>query len=168
MNALVAVASKHGSTREIGAWIADVLRARGIAVELVDADRVAGVAPYGAVVVGSGVYMGRWLGPARDLVTRDAEALRARPAWLFSSGPLGVGIDDDADATEGLRLLELVGGRGHRVFAGRAVREEMGFGERAILRMVKQPYGDHRDRAAVEAWAASIAEALAPAPATPR
>lgn len=168
MNVLVAVASKHGSTREIGAWIADVLHAKGIDAEIADADRVGSIEEYGAVVVGSAVYMGRWLAPARDLVTREADAFRARPAWLFSSGPLGAGIDDAADAAEGIRLLGLVGGHDHRVFAGRAVRDEMGFGERAILRMVKQPYGDHRDRAAVEAWAVSIAEALAATPASVR
>jgi menaquinone-dependent protoporphyrinogen oxidase len=63
-----------------------------------------------------------------------------------------------------MKLLELVGGRDHRVFAGKADRNELGFVERSILRMVKDPYGDHRDWAAIREWAASIATELAAIP----
>ena len=108
--------------------------------------------------------MGRWMGPARDLVNGSAEALRTRRVWLFSSGPLGRDIVDPADAAQGMKLLELVGGREHRVFAGKADKQRLGFVERRILSMVKNPYGDHRDWAAIREWAASIATELAAIP----
>ena len=165
---LIAVSSKHGSTREIAGSIAETIREAGIEVEVVDAQRVESVAPYDAVMVGSAVYMGRWMGPARDLVNRSADALRTRPVWLFSSGPMGRDIVEPADAAEGLKHLELVGGREHRVFAGRADRNEFGFAERAIVRMVKSPYGDHRDWSAIREWAASIAMELTTVPAGAR
>jgi menaquinone-dependent protoporphyrinogen oxidase len=160
MKMLIAASSKHGSTREIAASIAGTIRDAGVEVELADPQQVESVAPYDAVIIGSAVYMGRWMGPARELVNGSADALRTRPVWLFSSGPMGRDIVDPADAAEGMKLLELIGGRGHRVFAGKADKHELGFAERAVLRMVKNPYGDHRDWTEIEAWATSIARDL--------
>jgi menaquinone-dependent protoporphyrinogen oxidase len=165
MKMLIAVSSKHGSTREIAESIAETIREAGVEVEVADAEDVESVVPYDAVVVGSAIFMGRWMGPARTLVNRSVDALRSRPVWLFSSGPMGRDIVDPADAAEGMRLLELVGGRDHRVFAGKADKRELGFGERAILRMVKNPYGDHRDWQAIREWATSVATELTAVPA---
>jgi menaquinone-dependent protoporphyrinogen oxidase len=164
MKMLIAVSSKRGSTREIAASIGETVREAGIEVDVVDAQDVMSVAPYDAVIVGSAVHMGRWMGPARDLVNGSADVLRTRPVWLFSSGPLGRDIVDPADAAQGMKLLELVGGRGHGVFAGKADKQGLGFVERRILSMVKNPYGDHRDWPVIQEWAASIARELATVP----
>jgi menaquinone-dependent protoporphyrinogen oxidase len=169
MRLLIAVSSKHGSTRDIAGTIAATIRDAGIEVELADASDVESVVPFDGVIIGSAVYMGRWMGPARALVQGSVEALRTRPVWLFSSGPMGRDIVDPADSAEGLRLLELVGGRDHRLFAGKADRDDFGFLERTIMRMVKEPYGDHRDWRAIRDWATSIVRELtaATAAATP-
>ena len=45
---LIAVSSKHGSTREIAESIAETVREAGIEVEVVDAQSVGSVAPYDA------------------------------------------------------------------------------------------------------------------------
>ena len=168
MRLLIAVASKHGSTKEIAGSIGQTVRETGIEVDVVDAQDVSSVAPYDAVIVGSAIHWGRWMGPARDLVIGSADALRTRPVWLFSSGPLGRDIVDPADAAEGMKLLELVGGREHRVFAGKADKDEFGFIERRMVSLVKSPYGDHRDWPAIRAWATSIARELTAVPAGPR
>ena len=85
MNVLVAVASKHGSTTEIGAAIADELRAMGLNAEPRDYDEIANLDHYEAAVLGSAIYMGNWLAEAREFVTRNGTELRAMPVWLFSS-----------------------------------------------------------------------------------
>jgi len=162
---LIAVSSKHGSTRQIARSIGQTVREAGVEVDVVDAQNVESVASYDAVVVGSAVQLGRWMRPARDLVNGAADALRTRPVWLFSSGPLGRGIVDPADAAEGLKLLALVGAREHRVFPGKADKQELGFIERRIVSMVKSPWGDHRDWPAIREWAASIARELTTVPA---
>lgn len=164
MKLLIAVSSKHGSTKEIASSIGEIVRETGIEVDVVDARNVESVAPYDAVIVGSAIHWGRWMGPARDLVTGSADALRTRPVWLFSSGPLGRDIVDPADAAEGMKLLVLVGGREHRVFPGKADKQGLAFLERRILSMVKNPYGDHRDWPAIHEWAASIARELTTVP----
>ena len=168
MKMLVAVSSKHGSTREIAEAIGTTIREAGIEVEVVDAGQVESVDPYDVVIVGSALHMGRWMGPARDLVNRSTDALRTKPVWLFSSGPLGHDIVDPADAAEGMKLLGLVGARDHRVFPGKADKHELGFFERAAVSMVKNPWGDHRDWPAIEEWATSIAGELTTVPAGAR
>ena len=168
MKLLIAVSSRHGSTREIAESIGETVREKGIEVDVVDAQDVESIDPYDAVIVGSAIHWGRWMGPARDLVNGSAATLRTRPAWLFSSGPLGRDIVDPADAAEGFKLLELVGAREHRVFSGKADQRGLGFVERTVLRMVKDPYGDHRDWLAIREWAASIARELTTVPAGAR
>jgi menaquinone-dependent protoporphyrinogen oxidase len=72
---LIAAASKHGSTAEVAARIAEALRTSlpgDAVVEVRSAVEVADVAPYDAVVLGSAVYMGRWLDDARDAAQRIA------------------------------------------------------------------------------------------------
>jgi menaquinone-dependent protoporphyrinogen oxidase len=164
MKLLIAVSSKHGSTREIAGSICEMIREAGVEVDVVDAQDIESVAQYDAVIVGSAVHWGRWMGPARDLVNGSVDVLRTRPVWLFSSGPLGRDIVDPADAAEGNKLLELVGAREHRVFPGKADRQTLGFVERRIVSMVKSPWGDHRDWAVIRAWASSIAGELATVP----
>jgi menaquinone-dependent protoporphyrinogen oxidase len=124
---LVACATRHGSTAEIAAETADVLRhdVPGAVVDLRDAATAGEVAGYDAAVIGSAVYMGRWLPAARDLVEGHREVLRAMPVWLFSSGPLGdpsVPVDEVAEVSA---LGVAIGARGHRLFAGRLDRHEL-------------------------------------------
>ena len=64
---------------------------------------------------------------------------------------------DDLDLDD---LVQLVGAREHRVFAGRLDRSALGVGERVVTRVVHAPYGDYRDRELVRAWADVIATAL--------
>ena len=58
-----------------------------------------------------------------------------------------------------------MGGREHRVFPGKADKQELGFIERRILSMAKSPWGDYRDWPATREWAESIARELTAAPA---
>ncbi|HKO32555.1 MAG TPA: flavodoxin domain-containing protein, partial [Candidatus Limnocylindria bacterium] len=88
MRALVTVSSKHGGTEGIGRAIAEVLESAGIDVHLIPPAGVGSLDEYDVVVVGSALYMGRWMAPARDFVQGHADALRRRPVWLFASGPV--------------------------------------------------------------------------------
>ena len=89
MKVLVCAASKYGATGEIANAVADVLAERGLEVTVIPPEQVGAIEQFDAVVLGSAVYMGQWMKPARELVDRSAAALAARPVWLFSSGPVG-------------------------------------------------------------------------------
>jgi menaquinone-dependent protoporphyrinogen oxidase len=119
---------------------------------------------YDAVVLGSGVYAGRWVDAAKKLVDRHLDELRARPVWLFSSGPLGEPPKPDDEPPDGKAAAERIGAREHRVFAGSLDRAKLGFGERAIVGMVKAPYGDFRSWETIATWGTGIAKALSAEP----
>jgi menaquinone-dependent protoporphyrinogen oxidase len=160
MNVLIVVASKHGGTRGIGEAIADELRAHEIGAEVRAAAAAPPVAGYDAVVLGSAVYMGRWLPEVRRFVDANRAALAGVPAWLFSSGPLGDPPVPAGDAKEVTELLSATGARGHRSFAGRLDPGELGLAERLVAKAVHAPPGDFREWGAVRGWARDIAAAV--------
>ena len=163
MKTLVAVASKHGSTMEIGERIASILREAQLSVDVRPIDLVFSIAAYDSAVIGSGVYMGRWLGDARDFVDEHVSELSRMPVWMFSSGPITDKVDP-GDAADGLRLLEAAHGREHKLFAGKLEKDGLGLVERTVVRMVHPVYGDFRPWPEIEAWAKTIAEELSAVP----
>ncbi|QWF77997.1 flavodoxin domain-containing protein [Amycolatopsis sp. CA-230715] len=167
MNVLVAVASKHGATREIadvlGRAIGEALDEAGTPaeVEVLFAETAVDPAEYDAVVLGSAVYIGHWLETAARFVDRHAAVLRAMPVWLFSSGPVGEPLRP-AEATEfTARLLADTGAVEHRVFGGKIDRGVLRFAERALVKALRVKDGDYRDWHAISAWGREIGLALA-------
>jgi menaquinone-dependent protoporphyrinogen oxidase len=158
MTVLVICASKHGATAEIAEALGRDLCAHGLDVEVRRAEEVDGVGAYDAVVLGSALYMGRWLPSATAIADVYREELAQKPTWLFSSGPIG---DPARPEPPDLRRVEnAVHARGHRVFSGRLERGRLSRGERSVVRMVKAPYGDFRDWQAVAEFADEIASEL--------
>ncbi|HET8776215.1 MAG TPA: flavodoxin domain-containing protein [Candidatus Limnocylindria bacterium] len=160
MKTLVTVASKHGATGEMGEVIAGILRDAGLAVQSRSPADVTSLDDVDAVVLGSGVYAGRWIDDARRFAQRHHAELRARPVWLFSSGPIGEPLAPAEESADGLRIARELSARDHRTFAGRIDPDALSWVERTITRMVKAPDGDFRDWEAVRAWADEIASAL--------
>jgi menaquinone-dependent protoporphyrinogen oxidase len=160
---LVTAATKYGATGEIAQVIGEVLGEHGLDPTVVTPDQVDGVDGYDAVVLGSAVYAGHWLKPARELVGRLGGELAERPVWLFSSGPVGDPPKPEEDPVDVAEFLAATGAREHRVFAGKLVRKQLSFPERAIVSALHVPDGDFRDWTEVRQWAAGIASALATA-----
>lgn len=161
MKVLVAVATRHGSTREIAEQIAGVLRAGGASPELRDVEAVAALDGYDAAVIGSAVYAGQWLPEARHFVERHRDRLVAIPVWLFSSGPIGADPWPPGNPPGVAGLVQAVGARGHMVFMGKLESRDLGFAERLVARVVHAPTGDFRDWAAISAWGREIGATLA-------
>jgi menaquinone-dependent protoporphyrinogen oxidase len=155
MNILVTHGSERGGTAGIASRIGEALRAAGHAADVVPARDVRDVGKYDAVIVGGALYAMRWHEDARRFVLRHAAALRERPVWFFSSGPL----DDSAARGEipptpqVQRLMDYVGASGHATFGGRLAPDAHGF---IASSMAKKQAGDFRDPARIEAWAHRI------------
>lgn len=160
MKVSVIVASKHGSTTEIGQAIADRLTSAGHDVDVRAPHEVRDLVGVEAVVLGSAVYAGRWQKEARELVTRLGDELAHRPVWLFSSGPLGDPLKPAEDPVDVAATVEATKAREHRVFAGRIDKDSLSFGEKAIVRAVHATVGDFRDWDEISAWGATISESL--------
>jgi menaquinone-dependent protoporphyrinogen oxidase len=164
MKILVTAASKHGATAEIATAIAEELEGQGHHPHLAAPERVTSLDGYGAVVLGSAVYAGRWREEARDLVDRLGAELEERPVWLFSSGPLGQPPKPDEDPVDAEAMVSATGAHAHRVFAGRLDRDLLGFAEKAIVVALRAPEGDFRDWDEIRGWAVEIASALTTGP----
>ena len=98
--------------------------------------------------------------------------MRHLPDWLFSTGPLGVPLKPEGVPVDVAPILEQSGAREHRTFGGRLDKRDLGFGEKALVRVVGAADGDYRPWAEIEAWAGEIASTLKtsvqhPSPPTP-
>jgi menaquinone-dependent protoporphyrinogen oxidase len=71
MKVQLITATRHGSTAEVGEAIARRLGERGHKVAVFDAS-AAELESAAAVVLGSPIYMGKWLKPARAILSRTA------------------------------------------------------------------------------------------------
>ncbi|ACV08237.1 flavodoxin domain-containing protein [Jonesia denitrificans] len=164
MRVLVTAASRHGSTREIAAEIAATIRATGIdAIEREPRD-VINLDGYDAVILGSAIYVGQWLGDAKDFADRHAEALRERRTWLFSSGLANQPSKDANNAPALLARMQQLQVEGHRHFPGKLDVLQLSLAERAAIMAARGKYGDSRDMNAVRAWARDITSALTAVP----
>lgn len=160
MKVLVSAASRHGATAQIAEALGNALSQAGFETAVDSAEQVFSVSGFDAVVLGSAVYLGHWLAPARDvgaLIARDTTRL---PVWLFSSGPLGEPPKPEQEAVEVAPLMAATGARGHRVFGGRLARTQLSFPERAVAAALRVPDRDDRDWGEIGAWADEIALAL--------
>ena len=165
MKVLVTYATKYGGTAGIAEKIGQVLREAGLQTDVLPADRVSDLTPYEAVVVGSGVYIGRWRKEAATFLKANEKALAERPVWLFSSGPTGEG--DPVELTSGWRLpkplqpiADRIQPRDVAVFHGVVDTKKLNPIERWVIKNVKAPFGDFRDWDAIASWAAAIADVL--------
>lgn len=162
---LLAYASKSGSTAEIGEKIVEVLGAAGVEVDLKAVGQVGDLEGYSAIILGSAVYYGSWRKEAEKFLISQAEALKEKKVWFFSSGPAGEG--NPVELLDGWtfppNLQETADGirpRGTAVFHGVMDESYLNFLERFILKKMDAPMGDFRDWDQIAAWAEEIVQNL--------
>lgn len=145
MRIVVTAASMHGSTAQIADAIGEQLTAAGHDVHVQVPEVVRDLDGIDAVVLGSAEYAGRWQRPARKVVTRLGPELARRPVWMFSSGPVGDPPKPVGEAVDVAAASVATAARGHRIFAGHLDLDELGLGERAMVRVFRATTGDFRD-----------------------
>ena len=88
MHALVAYATKHGSTQQVAEAIANTLQAHGAQVEIRPAREVhEPIGDQDLVVLGAPIYSGRWHRDAHRFLKRHRDELLAVPVAVFGMGP---------------------------------------------------------------------------------
>ena len=163
---LVSAASAHGATTEIARAITEALTAQGFAAAMIPPAQVSSIEDFDAVILGSAVYVGHWLDPAKDLVARFRDALAARPVWLFSSGPVG---DPSRKLVQSMGTILLTSPASAPLPApattgcspASSTRKPSARARRASLLVFRGLRGDFRDWAEIRRWADGIAEQLA-------
>jgi menaquinone-dependent protoporphyrinogen oxidase len=160
-NVLVAYASKHGTTREVAESIAGTLREFSrLAVQIEDAALVHDISRYDLVVVGGGLYMGKWHADARHLLQRHRHELAGKRLAVFAMGPDSL---EESKVAESRKQLE-------RALAATPELEPIAvviFGGALTPETWRFPFNrlpafDARDWDAVHGWAEEIAAKLTP------
>jgi menaquinone-dependent protoporphyrinogen oxidase len=160
---LVTYATRAGSTAEIATVVADRLKARGLAVDLLPVEAVSSLSGYRAVVMGSAVRFSQWLPEAVQFVEAHRAELNERPLAAFSVYLMNRGVEPEAVKARRAYLdavRRLVTPEAEGEFTGVGDLEKVAFCERLIGRLVKSPEGDFRDWAAIRAWADGLPSLL--------
>lgn len=162
---LVAYGTKYGATEGIAGKIGEVLRQAGLDADVANVNNIKDIGPYGAVVLGSAVYIGAWRKEAAKFLKQNEAALAQKAVWLFSSGPTEEG--DPEELVEGWGfpkrlqpIADRIKPRGSAVFHGALDVNKMNGIEKWMINKVGAGTGDFRDWNAISAWAEGIAKAL--------
>lgn len=163
---LVAYATRYGSTAEVAEAIGDELRKAGVAVDVRPVGEVRDLSPYRAAIIGSPIYMGKWLPESQVFIERNQQILRTIPVAYFA-----VGLTIEEGSPEILKKAEasmdqvrmLVKPVDIGLFPGRLETDRLSFTDRAITKLIRAKTGDSRNWEAVRAWAQAVREKIAPA-----
>ncbi len=155
---LVAFSSRSGSTAGTAEEITGVLRAHGLVVDCRSKDEIEDLAPYRAVILGSGMFVASRASDGGGFIERHAAALRGIDLWLFCSGPIGRRAAAPGEEIPVEAVARVIGARGVATFGAVAA----GDGTDAVASPIPA------DRRQVRAWAAEIAAELETAPAPAR
>lgn len=161
---MVGYATRYGSTAEIADTIAEELRALGYIVDCIPLPMARDeLERYKAVILGSPLYMGKWLAEAREYVSRERVALGRMPVAVFSVGytfrdqspsVIQAGCDALSDITTFIPI------RDHAFFPGKVDLEKVSPADRAILSLAKVTPGDFRNEEMVRAYARRLPQTL--------
>lgn len=160
MRVLVTYGSKRGGTQDLADAIGATLREAGHRVDVRDAEEPEGLDAYDAVVVGSALYMFRWMWRVSRFLGRHRDELERLPVWFSSSGPLDHSPREQVipPVKSVKRWMKRLHVRGHVTFGGRLAADAKGFMAQA---MVKNGHaGDFRDFDQARAWAFDLATEL--------
>lgn len=163
MRVLVAYATMHGATAEIAHAVGEELVRMGLSADVRLVEEIGDLSPYEAVILGSGVYIGKWRKEALRFGERHAAELRRRSVWLFESGPIDTSADEGraVPVKAASKLASEIGARQHVIFGGQFGPEDVsGFTGRMMAAGDKSPYGDFRNFDRIRAWARSLGAEL--------
>ncbi len=161
---LVTYATRAGSTFEVAARVAEVLRAAGAIVDVKPVPAVHEIKGYDAVVVGSAIRMGHWLPEAVVFVQAHRETLSHIPtAYFLVSGFLR---DDTPEMRRKVLayldpVRKILEPTSIGMFAGKMDYSKMDGLDRSIAEGVSSSRGDWRNWEAIRGWAQGLQPILA-------
>ncbi|UCH64236.1 MAG: flavodoxin domain-containing protein [Fidelibacterota bacterium] len=163
---LVAYASRAGSTGEVAETIGRVMCDKGLEVDVCLAKDVTDLSPYRAIVVGSAIYMGKWMRDAATFVEKRREVLSQIPIAYFTVC-LTMKDDTEENRRTVTAYLDPVREQAPEVqpmavglFAGRLDSRKLPFLYRMIAKAIGEAEADYRDWEAIRTWAGELVPLL--------
>lgn len=161
---LVTYASRTGTTRGVAEAIGKTLAEFGAQVDVLSMQEVEDLTPYKAVVAGSAIQAGQWLPEAMQFVQAHRAELTRKPFAAFlvcMTLSMKKGEYRQHVATWLAPVRALVQPVSEGLFAGALdIRQVRSFSERLKFRLSVLTgvwsEGDHRDWAAIRAWAEEL------------
>ena len=161
---LVAYASKYGSTGGVADAIGKELCSRGAAVDVCMMKKIGDLSPYRGIVIGSAIYMGKWLPEAVNFVERNREVLRQVPVAYFLVC-ITMREPTEENRRKALAYLDPVLKAVPQVkplkigtFAGALNYSNLSWPTKVIMKLKGAPEGDFRNWDVLRAWADGLQE----------
>lgn len=165
MKLLVCYATRYGSTGEIAMVIGEELNAAGHRADTIRISDMPDPGPYDAVIIGSPLYMGKWLAEAREFVSQYRNVLVSKPVAVFTVGYSFKNLTSEhlrrgEEALEAVKLyIEPVASE---FFAGSINPDIMRSADREITKLGGVNPGDYRNLDDVKRWAKNLPALLMP------
>ena len=156
---LVTYASKYGSTGGVADAIGKELCSKDVAADVVLIKNAGNVSSYQGVVIGSAIYMGKWMSEAIDFVKKNKDILRQMPVAYFLvcmtlSQPTEKNRAEVLSYMDPiLKAVPEIKPVGIGTFAGALDYNNLSWLNKKILKSKGTPEGDFRDWNAIRAWA---------------
>ena len=155
---LVTYASKYGSTGGVADAIGEELCSKEVATDVLLIKNVSNISSYQAVVIGSAIYMGKWMSEAVDFVKKNKDILRQVPVgYFFACMTLSRPTEEKRAEVLSymdpiIKAVPEIKPVGIGTFAGALDYNNLSWLNKKILKSKGTPEGDFRDWKAIRAW----------------
>ncbi len=156
---LVTYASKYGSTGGVADAIGKELCSKDAAADVVLIKNAGNVGSYQGVVIGSAIYMGKWMSEAVEFVKENREILRQVPvAYFLVCMTLSQPTEQNRAKALSymdpiLKAVPEIKPVGIGTFAGALDYSNLSWLNKKVLKSKGTPEGDFRDWNAIRTWA---------------
>jgi len=163
---LVAYASKYGSTGGVADAIGKELCGKDVAADVVLIKHANNISSYQGVIIGSAIYMGKWMSEAVDFVKKNKDTLCKVPvAYFLVCMTLSQPTEKNRAKVLSymdpiLKAVPEIKPVGIGTFAGAMDYNNLSWINKKILKSKGTPEGDFRDWTAIRTWAEGLCSPL--------
>ncbi len=156
---MITDASKYGSTGGVADAIGKELCSKGMAADVALIKNANDIGSYHGVVVGSAIYMGKWMSDALDFVKKNKDILHRVPVAYFL---VCMTLYEPTEKNRAevlsymdpvLKAVPEVKPIGIGTFAGALEYKKLSWLYKKILKSKRTPEGGFRNWNAIRAWA---------------